>query len=145
VIRSLLILVILLSGCAKPLLEPVAPLPIEEMFTASQLPPEEKSNWTTTNKLWFAAALAGQAADATTTLNAMESSYCREVNPLLGGSPGDVVVIGSKLALFGTALWFTEYYYRDDPRQQKVRNIVYGIFSVVGAGAGVWNYSQDCR
>jgi len=107
--------------------------------------PESGGAWTTWNKVWFGAALGGQGADAITTLNAMESSYCREANPLLGGSPGDIAIIGSKVALFGVGLWYTEYYLRDDPRQQKARNAIYATFAVIGAGLGVWNYNQECN
>ena len=144
-------LLLLMTGCGRVYLEPVEQVPIDQMFPAA--PPiipqaaraDSSSSWSTANKLWITAAIGGQAADGITTLNALESSYCREANPLLGGSPGDIVIIGSKLALFGVGLWYTEYYLCDDPRQQKARNAIYATFAVIGAGLGAWNYNQECN
>jgi len=143
-----------ITGCSKTYLPPEQSMTIEEWEKDMQENPPQSSSlpartdgqaWTGWNKFWLASAIGGQSADAITTLNAMESSYCREANPLLGGSPGDIAIIGSKVALFGVGLWYTEYYLRDDPRQQKARNAIYATFAVIGAGLGVWNYNQQCN
>ena len=161
---ALAFLVLMLMGCAKqPTRVTVQPLEVvngqtvdEWIEEIEQNPPrrdplqpygfrEDRSTWTGWNKFWLAAGIGGQAADAATTIDALNGGRCREVNPLLGDDPDNGLVIGAKLAAIGAGIAIAEYWLAGSDRQQQYRNWIYGTMAVTGMAAGMWNAGQDCH
>jgi len=160
----LALLLVLFAGCARqPDRVTVQPLEVvngqtvdEWIEDLEQNPPRRDplqpygfkaapSTWTGWNKVWLAAGIGGQAADAATTIDALDGGNCREVNPLLGDDPDEGLIVGVKVAAVGLGLWITEYWLADHPRQRQYRNWIYGSLAVAGGGAALWNASQSCE
>lgn len=98
--------------------------------------------WTGWNRFWFSAAVGGQAADAATTVHALDGG-CRELNPILGSDPSPAAIVAFKLGVMGLAWLITERWTPVESRQSG-RNWVYGALGVAGMGAAAWNSCQDC-
>ena len=144
------IIATLLISCAHTPIDPVEQVPIGVMFESQQPDPlqsyhtKSSSSWTGWNKFWFGSAIVGQGSDAYTTINALDSGGCKEVNPILGEDPSSGSIILIKIAATGACVLIAEYILDGHPKQQEYRNWAYGALAVIGGGAAIWNSSQKC-
>lgn len=153
-VKSLILIgfFLLLSACSKTYIPPENPTSVDKLgeeLTVKLDPMQsytyKESTWTGWNKFWFTSAIGGQAADAITTVNALDGGKCSEGNPILGSNPSTGAVVLLKTGIFGLSYYITEYLYKDKPSQVQARNWIYGVLTVTGFGAAAWNTSQDCE
>lgn len=104
--------------------------------------PGSNGEWTDTNKLWFAAAVAGQAADVWSTEDGLDRG-CTEANPIYGSSPP----VGSMLLIKGAVLsaqYAVIEYLVEPESRESARNWVYGTTAVLGFGIALRNSNVGC-
>lgn len=118
-IRASLSLALALTGCAS--LRPDA------------------DEWTDHERYSFGLAIAAHAADAATTVNALNGN-CVELNPLFGSHPSAGSVIAVKALVLGL-----QYAIYNTPGMGDNTHVYGYIAAAITGGAAVWNSQQDCN
>lgn len=99
-----------------------------------------RDEWTDQERLAFGLSTTAHLADLGTTIAALDSRHCKEINPLFGSNPNN----GTLIAVKALAIGF-EYAYYNSPASRGKRSHWFGYISAVIVGsAAVWNSSQDC-
>jgi len=147
-IALFIISVFLLSACAQQRID-IYDESFDAEFSKTYHPvlsaEYQDADWTTWNKSMFLYAIAGQVADVISTASNLDNG-CVEKNSIYGENPSAFLLVAIKSVAMGIAYFAIEDWipYSSPEQQQYSRNIIYGTFGTVGAGAAIWNMNQRC-
>ena len=95
--------------------------------------------WTDHERYSFGLAIAAHAADAATTVHALNGN-CVELNPIFGSHPSAGSVIAIKALVLGL-----QYAIYNAPGMGDNTHVYGYIATAIAGGAAVWNSQQDCN
>ena len=99
----------------------------------------DADEWTDLERYSFGLSIAAHAADAATTIDALNGN-CVELNPLLGSHPSAGSLIAIKMLALGL-----QYVVYNSPGIGDNTHVYGYIAAAIAGGSALWNLQQDCN